>query len=106
MCAGEMRDLSCFGESRVQIADAASSSATGGGGKGAAQNLVRYLYQAQLSGRPCVIPVTWSKGLVEQGLSVAVDDVSGQCLYKADIKPWLFSKKKGSKSLDAAGSVL
>nr|ACN33725.1 unknown [Zea mays] len=35
-----------------------------------------------------------------QGLSVGVDDLSGHCLCKADIKPWLFSKKKGSKSLD------
>lgn len=35
-----------------------------------------------------------------QGLSVAVDGLS---LCKADIKPWLFSKKKGSKSLDVDG---
>nr|ACN25495.1 unknown [Zea mays] len=36
-----------------------------------------------------------------QGLSVGVDDLSsGHCLCKADIKPWLFSKKKGSRSLD------
>lgn len=35
-----------------------------------------------------------------QGLSIGVDDLSNQCLCKADIKPWLFSKKKGSKRLD------
>ncbi|XP_048551425.1 uncharacterized protein LOC125531059, partial [Triticum urartu] len=40
-----------------------------------------------------------------QGLSVAVDALSCQSLRKADIKPWLFSKKKGSKSLDADGKV-
>uniref|UniRef100_A0ACD5UP21 Uncharacterized protein n=1 Tax=Avena sativa TaxID=4498 RepID=A0ACD5UP21_AVESA len=103
------RGLSCFGESSVQIADAASFSSSssaarggGGGGKGAAQNQVSCLYQARLSCRPCVISVTWRKGLVGmQGLSVAVNDACGQCLCKADVKPWLFSKKKGSKSLAA-----
>uniref|UniRef100_A0A0A9DDZ3 DUF868 domain-containing protein n=1 Tax=Arundo donax TaxID=35708 RepID=A0A0A9DDZ3_ARUDO len=94
-----MRDFpSCFGESGVQIADASSSSSSAG--KGAAQNLVTCLYQTQFSGRPCVISVTWSKSLMGQGLSIGVDDLSSQCLCKADIKPWLFSKKKGSKSLD------
>lgn len=36
-----------------------------------------------------------------QGLSISVDDSTNQSLGKLDIKPWLFSKKKGSKSLDA-----
>lgn len=36
-----------------------------------------------------------------QGLSVGIDDSSNQCLCKVDIKPWLFSKRKGSKSLEA-----
>lgn len=104
-----MRDFpSCFGESGVQIADAASSSTSSAGTKGgAAQNLVTCLYRAQLAGRPCAISVTWSRSLMGQGLSVGVDDLSGsgsgQCLCKADIKPWLFSKKKGSRSLDADG---
>ncbi|XP_006650760.1 uncharacterized protein LOC102720690 [Oryza brachyantha] len=94
-----MRDFpSCFGESGVQIADASSSSSSAG--KGTAQNLVTCLYQTQFSGRPCVISVTWSKSLMGQGLSIGVDDLSNQCLCKADIKPWLFSKKKGSKRLD------
>uniref|UniRef100_A0ACD6A6E3 Uncharacterized protein n=1 Tax=Avena sativa TaxID=4498 RepID=A0ACD6A6E3_AVESA len=105
-----MRDFpSCFGESGVQIADAASSSSSAGA-KGAAQNLVTCLYQAHFSARPCVISVTWSRSLMGQGLSVGVDDLSGagagQCLCKADIKPWLFSKKKGSKSLDADGGKI
>lgn len=106
-----MRDFpSCFGESGVQIADATSSSTSSAGTKGgAAQNLVTCLYRAQLAGRPCAISVTWSRSLMGQGLSVGVDDLSGsgsgsgQCLCKADIKPWLFSKKKGSRSLDADG---
>ncbi|KAL6894290.1 hypothetical protein ACP4OV_008388 [Aristida adscensionis] len=92
-----MRDFpSCFGESGVQIADASSGAA----GKGAAQNVVTCLYQAQFAARPCVISVTWSRSLMGQGLSVGVDDLANHCLCKADIKPWLFSKKKGSKSLD------
>lgn len=100
----EMKDFSCFGESSVQIGDAASSSSSSlsathggnGGRKGAGQNQVSCLYQARLSGQACVISVTWSKGL-----SVSVDDACGKCLCKADAKPWLFSKKKGSKSLAA-----
>lgn len=92
-----MRDFpSCFGESGVQVADAASSSS---GGK-TAQNLVTCLYQTQLSGRSCVINITWSKNLMGQGLSIGVDDSANQSLCKVDIKPWLFSKRKGSKSLE------
>ncbi|KAF7060587.1 hypothetical protein CFC21_067372, partial [Triticum aestivum] len=71
---------------------------------GTAQNLVTCLYHMQLAVRPCVVSVTWSKSLMGQGLSFAVDALSGQSLRKADIKPWLFSKKKGSKSLDADGA--
>jgi len=36
-----------------------------------------------------------------QGLSISIDDSTNQFIGKLDIKPWLFSKKKGSKSLDA-----
>lgn len=36
-----------------------------------------------------------------QGLSVGIDDSSNQCLCKVDIKPWVFSKRRGSKSLEA-----
>lgn len=39
--------------------------------------------------------------MMGQGLSVGIDDSSNQCLCKVDIKPWLFSKRKGSKSLEA-----
>lgn len=41
-----------------------------------------------------------------QGLSISFDDSTNQPLAKFDIKPWLFSKKKGSKSLDAENSKL
>lgn len=37
-----------------------------------------------------------------QGLSVGIDDSnSNQCLCKVEIKPWLFSKRRGCKSLEA-----
>ncbi|KAM0943654.1 hypothetical protein DsansV1_C13g0124461 [Dioscorea sansibarensis] len=91
-----MRDFpSCFGENGVQVADSSSSS------NKTAQNLVTCLYQTQLSGHGCIITVTWSKSLMGQALSVAIDDATNQCICKVDIKPWLFSKRKGSKSFGA-----
>ncbi|KAE8675079.1 Detected protein of unknown function [Hibiscus syriacus] len=33
------------------------------------------------------------------GLGVSIDDSANQCSCKVDIKPWLFSKRKGSKNL-------
>ncbi|XP_022937683.1 uncharacterized protein LOC111444013 [Cucurbita moschata] len=92
-----MRDFpSCFGENGVQVADFSSSN----NGK-TAQNLVTCVYQCRLRGRSCLISITWSKNLMGQGLSIAIDDTSNQCVCKVDIKPWLFSKRKGSKSLEA-----
>lgn len=41
-----------------------------------------------------------------QGLTVGIDDSSNQCLCKVDIKPWLFSKRRGSKSLEAYSSKI
>ncbi|OEL25733.1 hypothetical protein BAE44_0013249 [Dichanthelium oligosanthes] len=111
-----MRDLTCFGDTSVQIADAASSSsssgtgvATRGRGKGctaAAQSRVTCLYQARLAGRACALSVTWTRGaLAGQAAAVSVvaaDAASGDRLFRADVKPWLFSKRKGSKTLDVA----
>ncbi|KAK8711592.1 hypothetical protein V6N13_146870 [Hibiscus sabdariffa] len=98
-----MRDFpSCFGESGVQVADSSSSSATK-----AAQNLVTCVYQCKLQGRSCLITVTWTKNLMGQGLGVSIDDSANQCLCKVDIKPWLFSKRRGSKNLDVgSGKVV
>ncbi|KAF9682894.1 hypothetical protein SADUNF_Sadunf05G0155400 [Salix dunnii] len=93
-----MRDFpSCFGESGVQVADSSSSSTTK-----AAQNLVTCVYQCKLRGRSCLITVTWTKNLMGQGVGVAIDDSTSQCLCKVDIKPWLFSKRKGYKNLEVA----
>lgn len=96
-----MKDFhSCFGENGVQVADFSSSSSSSSGNK-AAQNLVTSVYQCRLRGKSCTITVTWSKNMMGQGLSVGIDDNTNQSLCKVDIKPWLFSKKKGSKSLEA-----
>ncbi|XP_042433040.1 uncharacterized protein LOC122019653 isoform X1 [Zingiber officinale] len=99
-----MRDFpSRFGESGVQVFDSSSGSGAAAAAK-SAQNVVVCLYRAQLRGhRPCVIGVTWSKCLMGQGLSVGIDDSGGHCLCKVDIKPWLFSKRRGSKSSAAEG---
>lgn len=91
-----MRDFpSCFGESGVQVADSSPSSTTK-----ASQNLVTCVYQCKLRGRSCLITVTWTKNLMGQGLGVAIDDSTSQSLCKVDIKPWLFSKRKGYKHLE------
>ncbi|KAF9607635.1 hypothetical protein IFM89_037563 [Coptis chinensis] len=90
-----MRDFpTCFGENAVQIADSSSSS------NKAAQNLVTCVYQTKLRGNSCLVNVTWNKSMMGQGLSVGIDNSANQCLCKVDIKPWLFSKRKGSKSLE------
>ena len=98
-----MRDFpSCFGENGVQVADSSSSSSTAR----TAQNLVTCLYQCRLRGKWCLITITWTKNLMGQGLSVGIDDSSNQCLCKVDIKPWLFSKRKGCKNLEVDSSKI
>ncbi|XP_057515791.1 uncharacterized protein LOC130797272 [Amaranthus tricolor] len=95
-----MRDFpSCFGENAVQISDSSSSN-----GNKTAQNLVTCIYQCRFRGKSCLITVTWSKNLMGQGLSIGIDDSSNHCLCKVDIKPWLFSKRKGSKTLEVESS--
>ena len=98
-----MRDFpSCFGENGVQVADSSSSSST----TKAAQNVVTCVYQCKLHGRSCLITITWTKSLMGQGLSIGIDDLANQCLCKVDIKPWLFSKRKGSKNLEVDSSKI
>ncbi|XP_059294186.1 uncharacterized protein LOC132047230 [Lycium ferocissimum] len=94
-----MRDFpSCFGENGVQVADASCSSVVGV--TKAPQNLVTCVYQCKLLGKSCLITVVWTKSLMGQCLSVEIDDMSHQCLCKVDVKPSLFSKRKGSRSLE------
>ncbi|KAI4349500.1 hypothetical protein L6164_010083 [Bauhinia variegata] len=97
-----MREFpSCFGENGVQVADSSSSSTIR-----AAQNAVTCVYQCKLGGRSCLITVSWSKNLMGQGLSIGIDELGNQCLCKVDIKPWLFSKRKGSKNFEVESSKI
>ncbi|KAL4558764.1 hypothetical protein LXL04_036966 [Taraxacum kok-saghyz] len=105
-----MRDFpSCFGENGVQIADAASSSSasiTTATGK-IGQNLVTCVYQCRLRNFSCfIITVTWTKNLMGQGLYVQIDDSTNQCLCKVEIKPWLFSKRRGCKNLEVSSNLI
>lgn len=96
-----MRDFpSCFGEHGVQVTDSSSTSSR------MTQNLVTCMYRTKLGGHSRLITVTWCKNLMGQGLSVNVDDQSCQCICKVDMKPWLFSKKKGFKSFEAGSSKI
>lgn len=103
-----MRDFpSCFGESGIQVADSSSSSSSSSTTSKTAQNLVTCVYQCKLKGSSSsssslTITVTWTKNLMGQGLSIGIDDSSRRCLCKVDIKPWLFSKRKGSKTLESS----
>lgn len=103
-----MRDFpSCFNESGVQVADSSSSSSSSSsllssGGR-STQNLVTSVYHCQLQGRvACFITITWTKSLMGQaGVSVCIQNSNNQSLLcKFDVKPWLFSKRKGFRSLD------
>ncbi|KAL6656808.1 hypothetical protein ACP70R_004588 [Stipagrostis hirtigluma subsp. patula] len=93
-----MRDFtSCLSQSGVQVSH---SSSSGG------QNIVECAYLARLRGKPCRVTVTWSKVAMGQALAVAIDDHVNRCLCKAEVKPWLFSKKKGSKIMEVDGGNL
>ncbi|KAA0064065.1 DUF868 domain-containing protein [Cucumis melo var. makuwa] len=94
-----MKDFpSCFGENGVQIADSSSSSSSSI--SKAAQNLVTCVYQCKLHSQLSFIVLTWTKHLMGQALSLQIQNSANQSLCKLDIKPWLFSKKKGSKIFD------
>ncbi|KAH6821626.1 hypothetical protein C2S53_017765 [Perilla frutescens var. hirtella] len=103
-----MRDFpSCFGENGVQIADASCSSVgVGVGGAKPSQNSVACVYRSKLFGKSCLISIIWSKNLMGQCLSVEIDDASHQCICKLDVKPSLFSKRKGSKVLEVNSSKI
>lgn len=103
-----MKDFpSCFGENGVQIADSSSSSSSSSSSiSKAAQNLVTCVYQCKLRDRLSFIVLTWTKHLTGQALALQIENSSNQSLCKLDIKPWLFSKKKGSKIFDVESSKI
>lgn len=87
-----MRDFaSCLSQSAVQVAHSSSSSG---------QNFVQSAYVARLRDKRCVVTVTWSKVAMGQAFAIAIHDYSNRCLCKAEVKPWLFSKRKGSKVME------
>ncbi|CAM0906399.1 unnamed protein product [Alopecurus aequalis] len=93
-----MRDFaSCLSQSGVQVAH--SSSPTG-------QSMVQCAYFAHLRGKSCRVAVTWSKVAMGQALEIVMDDSSGRCLCKTQIKPWLSAKRKGSKVVEVDGGAL
>ncbi|CAA3006171.1 Hypothetical predicted protein [Olea europaea subsp. europaea] len=92
-----MRDFpSCLGENGVQIANSSSSNATR-----AAQNLVTCVYQCQLQSISRFITITWTKYLMGQGFSVGIENST-----IVEIKPWLFSKRKGFKNLEVGSNLI
>lgn len=91
---GMMKDFpSCFGESGVQVADSSPSTTT------RAQNVVVCVYHYHSQAFSGFITVTWIKNLMAQALSIAVENSGNDCLGKVDIRPWLFSKRKGFKNM-------
>ncbi|KAL3507899.1 hypothetical protein ACH5RR_033281 [Cinchona calisaya] len=97
----KMRDFpSCFGENGVQVVDASCSSNVGGVSKGS-QNMVTCIHRCKLLGKSCLITIIWSKNLMGHCLSIEIEDLlSHNSLCKVDVRPSLFSKRKGSKCLE------
>ncbi|KAJ4892889.1 hypothetical protein Rs2_19683 [Raphanus sativus] len=95
-----MRDFpSCSGENGVQTADSSPSSNAGK----TPQNLVVSIYRCRIrGGKTCLITVTWTKSLMGHCVTIQVDDSCNTSLCKVEIKPWLFTRRKGSKNLEAA----
>lgn len=105
-----MRDFpSCFGENGVQISDASSSSLgdtnTSIFTNKITQNLVTCIYQCKLHNSSFfIITITWTKTLMGQGLSLQINDSTTRSLCKLEIKPFLFSKKRGFKTLEMSSN--
>ncbi|KAK1419269.1 hypothetical protein QVD17_28433 [Tagetes erecta] len=102
-----MKDFpSCFNENGVQVSDAscttlATTLATTNVNKvKASQNMVTCVYQSKLIGKSFLIIINWSKSLVGHCFSVEVEDLSHKCLSRLDVKPSIFSKRKGCKSME------
>ncbi|KAJ0581887.1 hypothetical protein HanRHA438_Chr04g0188351 [Helianthus annuus] len=93
-----MKDFpSCFGENGVQVGEASSETTTK-----TAQNLVTCVYQCKMRNSSYVIiTLTWTKNLMGQSLSVEINDSNNLSLCKLDIKPWLFSKRRGFRTIQA-----
>ncbi|KAF5810207.1 hypothetical protein HanRHA438_Chr04g0176391 [Helianthus annuus] len=93
---------SCFSEHGVQIIDSscsnASSTITSIIPK-PSQNIVTCIYHCKLLNKSHLIIINWSKNLVGHCFTVEIEDPSHESLSKIHVKPSMFSKRKGSKSV-------
>lgn len=87
----------CFGEYGVQVTDSFACSRVR-----TMENVVTCLYRIKIRGMFPLVTVTWCKTLVGLGLSLSMQESAcgNPASHQLDMKPWLFGKKKGSKSLD------
>lgn len=93
-----MKDFpSCFSESGVQVSDSSPSTTS----KTAAppQNLVTCIYNYHTLSFSGSITVTWIKNLMAQALCIEVENSAKDSIGKVEIRPWLFSKRKGFKNM-------
>lgn len=100
-----MKDFpSCFNENVVQLSDAScttsTSTTTSNVSSKASQNIVTCVYQTKLNNKSRLIIITWSKNLVGHCFSLEIQDLSHKHLSRVDVKPSLFSKRKGSRSIE------
>ncbi|KAM0071125.1 hypothetical protein Hdeb2414_s0001g00021261 [Helianthus debilis subsp. tardiflorus] len=93
---------SCFNEHGVQIIDSscsnASSTITSIKTK-PSQNIVTCIYHCKPLNKSHLIIINWSKNLVGHCFTVEIEDPSHESLSKIHVKPSIFSKRKGSKSV-------
>ncbi|KAI3668164.1 hypothetical protein L6452_43241 [Arctium lappa] len=99
-----MRDFpSCFGENGIQVSDASSSSCPPpppAATTTTTQNLVTCIYHSKLhNSSSFIITLTWTKTLMGQLLSIQINNKpTNQSLCNLQIKPWIFSKRKGYRT--------
>ncbi|XP_027148629.1 uncharacterized protein LOC113749156 [Coffea eugenioides] len=48
----------------------------------------------------------WSKNLMRQGVSIGIRSSTNECVCKVDIKPWLFTPRKGFRSSEANSTAI
>ncbi|GJY39255.1 hypothetical protein Tco_0425619 [Tanacetum coccineum] len=105
-----MKDFpSCFGENGVQVSEGYSEAhITTTSTSKIAQNLVSCVYQCRMRNLSYfIITLTWSKNLMMgQTLSAEIGDANNHCLCKVEIKPWLFSKRRGFKNLEVGSKFI
>lgn len=87
----------CSGAYGVQVTDAFACASIR-----TTENVVTCLYRIKIRGMLPLVTITWCKALVGLGVSLSSQEYAceNSAMRKTDMKPWLFSKKRGSKTLD------